>query len=92
MKVFSLLDDFNTDNCSCENNLGWFWLLEPRYTPHKKHGGCHRVYSIFRHRSKKDNKETFVAYVESNPVLYSHSYEDLLIQVDLYDMTMRFQG
>lgn len=93
MRVFSLLDDYNTDNCSFENEFGWFWCLEERYIPRKQHGGCHRVYSIFRVKLKDSGSENFVVYnSKGEPIIDDVNIESLYIKIDLYDFKMRYQG
>ena len=92
MKVFSLTDDFDINNCSVENEFGWFWCLDDRYIPSRNPGGCKRVYRIFRVKLKKDSSEMFVAYKESEPLMDSNSLEDLYIKISLYDFKRRCQG
>ena len=93
MKVFNLLDNYDINNCSVENEFGWFWCLEERYIPRRMHGGCHRVYTIFRVRLKKNNEEMFVAYnSEGEPIIDSKSFENLMVKVDIYDFARRYQG
>lgn len=93
MKVFSLLDNMTKANCSIENQYGWFWCLDERYIPRKNHGGCHRVYQIFKVKLKSDESNMFVAYnSEGEPILDDIGLESLLIKVDLYDFNSRYQG
>ena len=93
MKVYQLIDDYDIKDCSFENEFGWFWCLDERYIPGKSHGGCHRIYRIFRVRLKKDNSENFVVYNSNGePIIDDVNIESLYIKIDLYDFKMRYQG
>ncbi len=93
MRVFNLLDTMTKENCSLENQFGWFWCLDERYIPRKHHGGCHRVYQLFKVRLKNDESEMFVAYNSNGePILDSSGIEDLVMKIDLYDFQSRYQG
>ena len=93
MKVYPLFDEHKIEDCSFENEFGWFWCLDERYIPRKMHGGCHRVYIIFLVKLKKDNSESFVVYnTKGEPILDDTNIESLYIKIDLYDFKMRYQG